>query len=144
MQHFCVVVGRCIWINVWHLLLMLVHLVFQSVLVHVPARARSRVHDLDLVRPGSCPASCDTSSTAITGSYVFAPESGICKAALLSKVLGLDGGDVVVTVGFGQNAYFGSSGGSVVSKDGGVWHAFAICACVCLSFYACVFVCVRV
>ena len=51
---------------------------------------------------------------------MFAPESGICKAALHSKVLGSDGGDVVVTVGFGQDAYFGSSGGSIVSKDAGI------------------------
>ena len=102
------------------------HFVGEFVIVHVPALAHSRVFDSEFVRAGNCPASCDASSKAITGSYVFAPESGICKAALFSKVLGLDGGDVVVTVGFGQDVYFGSSGGSIVSRDGGICYASVI------------------
>ena len=36
---------------------------------------------------GSCPVGCDASSAFVAGSYVFTPESGICKAAVHAKVL---------------------------------------------------------
>ena len=36
---------------------------------------------------GRCPVGCDASSAIVAGSYVFTPESGVCKAAVHAKVL---------------------------------------------------------
>ena len=45
--------------------------------------------------------------------------SGICKAAVHAGVIGSEGGQVMVTVGFGQKSYIGSTAGSVTSEGHG-------------------------
>ena len=49
----------------------------------------------------------------------YTPSSSICQAAAHAAVLGLAGGTVVVTVGFGQDTYFGSVGGPFTSRNHG-------------------------
>ena len=46
------------------------------------------------------------------------------------QVLGMDGGDLVVTVGFGQEAYVGSSAGSIASIDAGICVSVLRCLLV--------------
>ena len=53
----------------------------------------------------SCPSSCDG---PVFGSFIYAPESSICAAAAHAGLIAEDGGSVVVTVGYGQEFYFGS------------------------------------
>lgn len=53
---------------------------------------------------GSCAQTC---SGKVFGSFIFAPGSSICAAAQHAGLIGQGGGDVVVTVGYGQDFYFG-------------------------------------
>merc|ERR1712039_795895 len=64
----------------------------------------------------SCPASCEG---PVLGSFIYASESSICAAAAHAGMIGEDGGSVVVTVGYGQDFYFGSARGSASSLDHG-------------------------
>lgn len=54
----------------------------------------------------SCPTACDG---PVFGSFIYAPESSICAAAAHAGLIADDGGSVVVTVGYGQDFYFGSA-----------------------------------
>jgi len=68
---------------------------------------------------GSCSASCDMSPVTVAGSSIYTSGSGICKAAVHAGVMGSEGGQVMVTVGFGQKSYVGSTAGSVTSEGHG-------------------------
>lgn len=64
----------------------------------------------------SCPGAC---GGQVFGSFVYAPPSSICAAAAHSGIIGDGGGDVVITVGYGQDFYFGSTRGAASSLDHG-------------------------
>jgi len=63
-----------------------------------------------------CPADCDKEGE-LYGTNIFASGSSVCRAAQHARVLGKKGGRVVVTLGHGQDQYFGSYSGGDKSED---------------------------
>lgn len=76
---------------------------------------------LDAAPPGttmiaSCPRKC-LDNGQVKGSFIFPAESPVCLSAKHAGIIGAKGGDVVVTTGYGQPAYFGSKRNDINSQD---------------------------
>eukprot|EP00927_Polykrikos_kofoidii_P050479 TRINITY_DN44396_c0_g1_i1.p1 TRINITY_DN44396_c0_g1~~TRINITY_DN44396_c0_g1_i1.p1 ORF type:complete len:663 (-),score=100.87 TRINITY_DN44396_c0_g1_i1:64-2052(-) len=76
---------------------------------------------LDKAMPGTsvvvnCTGGCETKDL-VSGTGIYSSESAICAASTHAGVIGSGGGDVVVTVGHGQDAFFGSKANGVTSAD---------------------------
>lgn len=63
----------------------------------------------------NCPGSCE--GTPIAGHSIYNAGSSICSAAQHANVMGTAGGDAVVTVGMGQQYYFGAESHGFSSRD---------------------------
>ena len=64
---------------------------------------------------GRCSQGCVSGD--VFGSTIYGPDSSICTAAVHAGVIGLSGGDVVITVGHPQERYFSSEQHRIFSKD---------------------------
>lgn len=67
---------------------------------------------------GTCGA-CGASAAPLQGTSIYTSISSICKASVHAGVFGPEGGDVVVTVAFGQDGYFGGTSNNVQSAGSG-------------------------
>lgn len=64
----------------------------------------------------NCPPDCEKEGE-LYGTNIFTPGSSVCRAAQHAHVLGTKGGRAVVTLGHGQDQFFGSYSGGDKSED---------------------------
>mmetsp|Transcript_87266 Transcript_87266/g.167222 ORF Transcript_87266/g.167222 Transcript_87266/m.167222 type:complete len:530 (+) Transcript_87266:95-1684(+) len=63
----------------------------------------------------SCPGGCEGSQ--VSGHSIYTSDSSICSAAQHAGVMGTNGGDAMVTVGMGQQLYFGVEAHGIHSRE---------------------------
>jgi len=59
-------------------------------------------------QPVRCPGNCQHLGS-LAGTSIYTPGSSVCRASEHAGVLGTEGGHVMVTLGHGQDEYFGST-----------------------------------